>query len=71
MELGPDPCCLLAAKSSQLLVKDSDYLRILQGGYFIDFVCMVTDRGNKISVIKTENFRLKVQKMFGFVAQSV
>jgi len=41
-------------------VSDHDYLRLLQGGNFINFVCMVLDRKDKKSVVASETFRLKV-----------
>ncbi len=43
-----------------MTVYDWDYLRIIQGGNFINFVCAVLDKENKKSVIAVENFRLKV-----------
>ena len=45
-----------------MIVYDWDYLRIIQGGNFINFVCIVLDKANKQSVIATENFRLKVRR---------
>ena len=47
-------------KQYDLVVRDWDYLRILQGGNFINFTCMATDREYKTSSVKTDNFRLKV-----------
>lgn len=37
-----------------------DYQQILEGGTFIDFVCMAYDQAGEKSVIKHENLRLKV-----------
>lgn len=45
-----------------MFVTDRDYLRILHGGNFINFVCMVLDKDNKKSMVRTENFRLKVRR---------
>ena len=41
-------------------MEDVDYLRILEGGNFINFVAMVVHKADKLSVLKTINFRLKV-----------
>lgn len=41
-------------------VEDLDYLRVLEGGNFINFVVMVLNKADKLSVVKTSNFRLKV-----------
>ncbi len=45
-------------------VEDSDYLRILEGGNFINFVAMVVHKADKLSVVKTNNFRLKVSGVY-------
>jgi len=47
-------------KTYKMEVSDHDYLRLLQGGNFINFVCMVLDRKDKKSVVASETFRLKV-----------
>ena len=51
---------IFPAKEYELHVTYKDYLRILQGGNFINIVCMVYDQKNKKSLIKFENLRLKV-----------
>lgn len=55
--------CLFKGKDYELAVDVLDYLRILQGGNFINFTCMATDHDNKKSVVDTENFRLKVMNV--------
>lgn len=44
-----------------MFVSDWDYLQILHEGNFIQFVCMVLDEGEKLSVLTTEDYRLKVK----------
>ena len=43
-------------------MEDVDYLRILEGGNFINFVAMVIHKADKLSVVKTNNFRLKASE---------
>ena len=45
-----------------MTVYDWDYLRILKGGNFINFVCVVYDKENKKSVLAVENYRMKVSE---------
>ena len=52
---------MIQGKTFEMNVYDWDYLRILEGGNFINFVCVVYDGANEKSVITTENFRLKVR----------
>ena len=47
-------------KTFNMYVSDWDYLRILHEGNFISFVCMVLDKDKKVSVLATEEIRLKV-----------
>ena len=48
------------AKNIDLDIDDVDYLRILEGGNFIHFVAIVYDAADKLSVVKTANYRLRV-----------
>ena len=50
-------------KTLELWVQEVDYLRILEGGNLINFVAMAVDKGDKLSVVKTDTLRLKVSKM--------
>lgn len=43
-----------------MLVYESDYLRILEGGNMIDFVAMAIQQAEKLSVVETDTLRLKV-----------
>ena len=43
-----------------LHVMPADYLRILEGGYFINFVAMAFIPADKLSVVRTREFRLRV-----------
>lgn len=64
-------CVHTLGKSYDMNVSDSDYLRILQGGNFIKFVCMALDEQNKKSVVTTEDFRLKVNIQHGTLSLHV
>ena len=44
----------------EMWIEVNDYLRILEGGNFINFVAMVVQSADKLSVVKTKNYRLKV-----------
>ena len=48
------------AKNIDLDIDDVDYVRILEGGNFIHFVAIVYDATDKLSVVKTANYRLRV-----------
>ena len=51
-------CC--EGKQYTLNVEDWDYIRILKGGTYINFVCMAIDKNANKSVLKTEDLRLQV-----------
>ena len=53
------------AKNIDLEIEDVDYLRILEGGNFIHFVAIVYDTAEKLSVVKTANYRLRVSSSQG------
>lgn len=53
--------CVFEGKTFEMFVSDWDYLRILHEGNFINFVCMVLDEEKKMSVLATEDFRLRVR----------
>lgn len=44
-------------------VNPSDYLRILEGGNFINFVAMALVPAEKLSVVRSSELRLKVRKI--------
>lgn len=51
---------MYAAENLRLDVDDVDYLRILEGGNFIHFVAIAYSGKDKLSVVKTANYRLRV-----------
>ena len=58
-------------KTLELWVQEVDYLRILEGGNLINFVAMAVDKGDKLSVVKTDTLRLKVSKMLHIEQNSI
>ena len=48
------------ATNIELEIEDVDYLRILEGGNFIHFVAIAYNAADKLSVVKTANYRLRV-----------